>query len=164
MAEIIQLKGNVQYQITLDPGVWIFDDRKKRIDEFFEKKDHDDELLTYQKQVGKQWDRELKEGAAIPTEKSEKAFVYKKDISGDWGIPFAPFLNNSNPGENVTKVIFHIEDGNTVEIDWKEALEGILWFAVDGKPIRENGPIYFLYGDGRNRMSPIKGIKAIELV
>ena len=25
---IIQLTGNVRYQITLDPSTWIFDDRK----------------------------------------------------------------------------------------------------------------------------------------
>lgn len=32
---IVQLKGNVQFPITLDPTVWIFDDRKIKLEEAF---------------------------------------------------------------------------------------------------------------------------------
>lgn len=34
---IIQIKGNVQYKITIDPSVWIFDDRKFLMDSFLRK-------------------------------------------------------------------------------------------------------------------------------
>ncbi len=35
---IIQIKGNVKYPITLDPSVWIFDDRKILLEDAFKDK------------------------------------------------------------------------------------------------------------------------------
>ncbi|MDN8677450.1 peptidyl-prolyl cis-trans isomerase, partial [Staphylococcus aureus] len=32
MSDIIMLTGKVNFTITLDPGVWIFDDRKVDLD------------------------------------------------------------------------------------------------------------------------------------
>ncbi|MDY0408070.1 hypothetical protein [Paracerasibacillus soli] len=36
---IVQLTGNITYPITLDPTVWIFDDRKIKLEEAFNEKD-----------------------------------------------------------------------------------------------------------------------------
>ena len=33
MERIVQIKGNVTYSITLDPSVWLLDDRKKRLED-----------------------------------------------------------------------------------------------------------------------------------
>src|SRR5699024_10748319 len=45
---IVQITGNVSYTITLDPTVWIFEDRKILLEEAFtediQKKDKKDEL------------------------------------------------------------------------------------------------------------------------
>ena len=35
MADIVQVKGKVRYKITLDPSVWIFDDRIIDLDTYF---------------------------------------------------------------------------------------------------------------------------------
>ncbi|KPD01293.1 hypothetical protein LR69_00450 [Geobacillus sp. BCO2] len=35
MNDIIVLTGKVKFRITLDPGVWIFDDRKVDMDAYF---------------------------------------------------------------------------------------------------------------------------------
>ena len=37
METIITIKGNVKHTITLDPTVWIFDDRRVDLDIFFTK-------------------------------------------------------------------------------------------------------------------------------
>ena len=45
MENIVDIKGKVKYKITLDPSVWIFDDRKADLDSFFEQQTkHDNEL------------------------------------------------------------------------------------------------------------------------
>jgi hypothetical protein len=163
MSDIIQIFGRVKHSITLDPSVWIFDDRKKKLEEFFESTDEEDEQATYVEHVAKQWDKELTEGAA-PTTKSENLFVHKKDISGDWAIPFRPFLQNATPLEDSQTVICHLQNGEKVTMPLDSARESILCFALDGRPIRgTDGPVYLLNRDGSNRTNPIKGIQSFEV-
>ena len=50
---VIPIKGNVRHAITMDPGIWIFDDRRIDLETFFtgghvEK----DELEEYKKKYG----------------------------------------------------------------------------------------------------------------
>lgn len=163
MSDVILITGNVYHTITLDPGVWIFDDRKKRLDEFFKSHPVEDEALAYQEKIGKLWDKELSEGF-VPTKESEQLFVHKKDISGDWGIPFAPFLANAKPKDTSSSVICHLSSTEQITLSMQEALGSILCFALDGKPIRENGPIHLIYGDGSNQEQPIKGIINFEIM
>lgn len=163
MTDVIMITGNVDHKITLDPGVWIFDDRKKRLGEFFQTTPVEDEALAYQERIGKQWDRALSEGFEPPKE-NEQLFVHKKDISGDWGIPFAPFLANAKPRDTATSVICHLSSSEKVALSFQEASNSILCFALDGKPIRETGPIHLIYGDGGNREEPIKGIIQFEVI
>lgn len=40
MNDIIVLTGKVKFTITLDPGVWIFDDRKVDMDAYFSSRLH----------------------------------------------------------------------------------------------------------------------------
>ncbi|RXT13621.1 peptidyl-prolyl cis-trans isomerase [Ammoniphilus sp. CFH 90114] len=164
MSDIILIKGKVQHGITLDPSVWIFDDRKKRLDEFFVLDVKEDEDTAYQRSIGQQWDKELSEGAALPNpEKEKQLFVQKKDISGDWAVPFKPFLQNAQPIEGASAVICHLESGEHVELDLQTAMDSILCFARDGKPIRQEGPVHLLFADGSNRNEPIKGIQQFEV-
>ncbi|MEW9672824.1 peptidyl-prolyl cis-trans isomerase [Ammoniphilus sp. 3BR4] len=164
MADVVLIKGKVQHGITLDPGVWIFDDRKKRLEEFFKAEEQEDEAAAYQRTIGQLWDKELREGAALPDPEREKQlFVQKKDISGDWAVPFKPFLRNAHPLEDATTVVCHLESGEQVELDIETAMESILCFALDGKPIRSEGPFHLLFADGSNRNNPIKGIQQIEV-
>ncbi|GAB7386748.1 hypothetical protein BSNK01_05840 [Bacillaceae bacterium] len=163
MAEIIQIYGRVKYQITLDPGVWIFDDRKRPMDQIFDAVEAmESEGETYEKEISRQWERGMREGT-IPTERSEKAFVEKKKIEGDYGIRLAPFLRNAEPYEDAREVVLHCEGDRQETIPLAEALQAVLCFAIDGKPIRDQGPVYFYFGDGRNRENPIKGLHAIEV-
>ena len=36
MEKIVHIKGKVKFPITLDPSVWIFDDRKFDLDTYFD--------------------------------------------------------------------------------------------------------------------------------
>lgn len=89
MSDIILITGNVKFTITLDPGVWIFDDRKIDLNTYFAKSSHDP--LPNGKQEEKEeirklsafWDREIQEGAVFPpTLKTEKRFLKEKLLQG----------------------------------------------------------------------------------
>ncbi|WP_134698552.1 peptidyl-prolyl cis-trans isomerase [Ammoniphilus sp. YIM 78166] len=162
MSDVILVKGKVKHTITLDPGVWIFDDRKKHLEEFFKQDQLEDESLAYQRTMGELWDKELREGAT-PASENKPMFVEKKDISGDWGILFEPFLNNATPLEGTTHVICHLQSGDFIELPLEKAKKSILCFALDGKPIREDGPVHLLFPDGSNRHEPIRGIEVLEV-
>lgn len=56
METIIPIKGKVKYKITLDPGVWIFDDRKVDLNTYFsEDQKSRDALEEYTKSISKHW-------------------------------------------------------------------------------------------------------------
>lgn len=86
---IVTITGNVKYPITLDPSVWIFDDRKFDLEQFFshfgEVQDEDDDLVIDR-------ERQIREGAVSPpTLKSEKKYEKEKLLDGTFGIKLEPF-------------------------------------------------------------------------
>ena len=79
MEFIIPVKGAVKFNITLDPTVWIFDDRKIDLDEFFSGKyEYKDELEEYTKVTSAHWSREIIEGSTNPT----NSYKQKKNMNG----------------------------------------------------------------------------------
>jgi len=74
MEYIIQFKGDVGFKLTLDPTVWIFDDRKLDLEKYFtEDRIERDEMEEYKRGMGEHWSREIMEGATVPpTLNSEK--------------------------------------------------------------------------------------------
>lgn len=161
MESIILLTGNVKYTITLDPGVWIFDDRKIDLTTYFhEKHEKPDDLEEYTKAVSKHWDREIVEGAVFPpTLNSEKKFLKEKLLTGTFGIPFKPFLKNAEPADDAALLVIQTEDGE-VEIPLSAAYDLIFGFSENGKSLKADGPIHIYYGDGSNLNNPIKNVKA----
>jgi hypothetical protein len=157
---IILITGNVKYTITLDPGVWIFDDRRIDLTTFFStKQERPNEIEDYTKAVSKHWDREIMEGAIYPpTLKSEKKFEKEKVLTGTFGISLKPFLKNAEPTENASQFIVKTSNGS-VEMPLDKAYEVILGFSNNGKPLRTDGPVYIYYGDGSNQENPIKNVK-----
>ncbi|WP_047152143.1 hypothetical protein [Aneurinibacillus tyrosinisolvens] len=160
MADVITINGKVKYGITLDPGVWIFDDRKFKMEDFVANigKEAEEAEDTSIKSISEQWDKELKHGVT-PTAKSEMLFVEKKKIAGDYGIALWPFITNAEPESEATTLVCRTGDGEE-EIALEDAKDAVLCFAIDGKPIRENGPVFLYYGDGRNLDHPIRGIQS----
>lgn len=164
MDTIIPFKGKVKYPITLDAGVWIFDDRRIDLNTYFtndltEEEDIEEELTV----VSKHWDRVIKEGAtAPPTLKSERQFEKVKILTGTFGIILKPFLNNAEPTDDASFLIIEA-DNNEVSVPLSEAYQLILAFSKDGKPLREDGPVHILFPDGSNRDNPIKNVRALRV-
>jgi hypothetical protein len=159
---IVQLTGKVRFPLTLDPGVWIFDDRKVDLTSYFEQETIEmDELEAYTKSVSEHWDRELKEGAIFPPiNKSVKKFEKEKILTGSFAIPLKHFLGNAEPLSNANRVLLKTVDGE-FNLSLTEATNGLVGFSNNGKPLSEDGPIHFYFGDGSNKQNPIKLVQQI---
>lgn len=162
MNNIVLITGKVKYTITLDPSVWIFDDRKQDLHTFFQtKKVEVDSLEEYTKSVSKHWDREIVEGAIYPpTLKTEKKFLKEKLLTGTFCIPFKPFLQNAEIREDAKSLSIDTKEG-IITIPIEEAYKLVLGFSKDGKPLTDDGPIHCYYGDGSNFEHPIKNVKSL---
>ncbi len=166
VGNIIQIKGRVKYSITLDPSVWIFDDRKIDLNTYFElaKEDKPDELTEYKKKISKQWDREIIEGAVIPPIDSTKRKLDKeKLLTGTFGIAMKPFLKNSEPDNEAHSLIILTKD-REIELPLEVAYDLILGFSLEGKPLNQDGPVHIYYGDGSNKEFPIKNVSELQII
>lgn len=164
MENILLITGKVKFPITLDPGTWIFDDRRIDLTTYFsERKDPVNELEEYKKNVSKHWDREIMEGAIYPpTLKTEKKFEKEKVLTGTFGIPIKPFLDNSQPLSDAEILVITSSDGN-FELPLQGAYELILGFSNQGKPLSSDGPVYVYFGDGKNQENPIKNVTGFQI-
>lgn len=165
MESIIPIKGNVQHTITLDPTVWIFDDRRIDLETFFttsyvEK----DELEEYKKEMGKHWSREIMEGATFPpTLKSERKYEKTQMLTGSFGISLSHFIKNAVPGKDAETLSFETMDGENHTFPIGQAKDFILKFSDKGKPVLEGGPVHILFKDGSNIDHPIRNVDAIRI-
>lgn len=158
--DIVLLEGSVNYKITLDPSVWIFDDRKIDLTDLFSHKQSETkEQDGYTKSFSQAWDREINEEAIQPpVKKSVKQFEKEKVLNGSFGIPLMPFLKNAEPTKDASKVVIETTTGKSHVLPVEQAKNGILGFSNNGVPLREDGPVHFYYGDGSNKDNPIRNI------
>jgi hypothetical protein len=163
MENIIIISGKVNYTITLDPGVWIFDDRRVDLTTYFSTKGaKTDSIEEYTKAVSKHWDREIMEGSVSPpTLKAEKKYEKEKVLTGSFGIPFKPFLLNSEPTSDAQTLVIHSTDGE-YEVPLEKAFDLILGYSNKGKPLSSDGPIHVYFGDGSNQENPLKNVKGFS--
>lgn len=160
MNSIILIEGKTKYTITLDPSVWIFDDRRVDLLTYFETDQvTQEDLSEYTKSISKHWDREIREGAIYPpTLKTEKRFLKEKVLTGTFGIPFSDFIKNAEPMEEATTLKIVQKEQETL-VPLSKAYDAVLGFSKEGKPLREDGPVHFYFGDGSNQENPIKHIE-----
>lgn len=165
METIIPIKGKVKYKITLDPGVWIFDDRKVDLNTYFsEDQERGNALEEYTKSISKHWDREIMEGAVYPpTLKTEVKFEKEKVLTGTFGIPLKPFLVNAEPEQTAKNVVIEYGENDQVSLSLEKASGLILGFSKDGKPLKEDGPLHVYYQDGSNKENPIKNVTGFTI-
>ncbi|UTR11010.1 peptidyl-prolyl cis-trans isomerase [Evansella sp. LMS18] len=163
MSSILTISGNVKHTITIDPGVWIFDERKVDLKTYFSQ-----EYLNHQereeKNMAEAWNLHRSQGAdALP--KGNNVKVSRKDLTEkSFGVPFAPFLKNASPSSDAQTVIFERSEGEGFRCSLQEANEAIIGFSEEGKPLKENGPVHFYYGDGSNKDNPVTHINKIVIV
>jgi len=162
MSDIIQLTGDIQYKITLDPSVWIFDDRKIEFDKAFDAvsdKPNEDDENNYAKKMSAQWEKDRAYGVNYPpVNESVKRLEKEKILTGTYVMPFAPFIEHAEPAEHVKSVEIIQKNGTSATYPLSKVKEALLLFAKDGKPLREDGPVHLYFRDGSNRSEPIKNI------
>lgn len=162
--DIILIDGNVEFTITLDPSVWIFDDRKIEWDTFVSKQNAKTAEESYEEKMSKQWDEVTQYGVRIPSSaNSEKKFLKEKLIEGTFVMPLAPFIENAKPHDNATSLIVHTKHGTAHVLPLDKAKEAALCFCIKGKPITDNGPAHLYYGDHSNINDPITGIQKLTV-
>ena len=164
METILPIKGKVNYSITLDASVWIFDDRKIELEEFLKfdgssEKNENDYIRTQ----AERFERELT-GIKPPVNKSIKRFEKERILKGSFVIPLKPFLSNADPTNDSEKVQLDFKDGSKQSMTMDEAMNGFLRFSQDGKPLREDGPTHFYFGDGSNASDPFKNVTGITVI
>lgn len=165
MELIMPIKGAVNYTLTLDPSVWIFDDRRIDLDSYFKtEREETDPDLEYTKVTSAHWSREIMEGATFPpTLKSEKKYEKTKMLTGTFGIHLKHFIKNAEPHSDAKEIVFESEEGDVYSLPLENANQIILKFSHEGKPLKEDGPVHVLLEDGSNYESPYKNISAIRI-
>lgn len=166
---IVQLKGNVRFPITLDPTVWIFDDRKIQFERAFEKQlenEHNDD----QNEAGQAlktaelFDQVIYAQKHIrpPVNKSLNRFEREQALTESFVMPMKYFIEHAEPNEDATRAILKTNEDD-VAISLEQLKESLVLFAIKGKPLKEDGPIHFYFGDGTNKEQPIKSVKTIVI-
>ncbi|UOQ85454.1 hypothetical protein [Gracilibacillus salinarum] len=149
---IIQIKGKVKYPITLDPSVWIFDDRKVKLENAFSETSEEENKVESGSKLNKP-----------PVNHSVKKYNKKELLAYSYVMPIREFVENAEINESATQVnIITTEDTYTISAE--TLLASFLLFSIDGKQIKEDGPAHLYYGDGSNQENPVKAIQAIEFI
>ncbi|MRG85539.1 hypothetical protein [Salinibacillus xinjiangensis] len=160
---IVQLTGNVKFPITLDPSVWIFDDRKVEFDQAFQSSDVEQDVEDENEKASKRWNREVyQQKINPPVNKSISRFERKKILQSTYVMSLKPFLENAEVSDSASSAILVTNNGNQ-EISLDTLKEGFALFAVEGKPLKEDGPLHFYFGDESNKDTPIKGVSEIKI-
>lgn len=165
LESIIIIKGNVRHVITLDPTVWIFDDRRIDLETYFtDTPVEKDEIEEYKRVTGKHWSREIMEGATVPpTLKSEKKYEKTQMLTGTFGIHLHHFLKNAEPAKDALSISFETVDGENHTFPLTKVDDIIFKFSAEGQPLREDGPVHVLLKDGTLNDNPIRNVIAIRI-
>ncbi|MFD1018034.1 hypothetical protein [Thalassobacillus hwangdonensis] len=160
---IVQITGNVNYPITLDPTVWIFDDRKLPYEKLFsnENESPSEEEADDLQKASMRWDREIyQQSINPPVNKSISRFEKEKILKGTFFMPLKPFIATSEPASDIKSVTIQTENGDH-ELSIEQMQQAMFLFAKEGKPLKENGPVHLYFEDGSNKDEPITGVKRI---
>ncbi|MBY8909300.1 MULTISPECIES: hypothetical protein [Salinicoccus] len=156
---IIQIMGNVRFQITLDPSTWIFDDRKEELDKVLAN-DADEEQIEFSD--SREWSRQIIEGTTKPpTLKSEKKFKKQELLDGTFVICLKPFLEYTEPERGEDAMITFTHDDSTTILPYNQRHKFYAHFSKDGKRLYDDGFIDILVIDGgkiENRLEHVTGI------
>lgn len=160
---IVQIKGNIKFPITLDPSVWIFDDRKLLLEELFEERKHKDDKNDAQK-TAEMFDQELYFNTKIkpPVNQSIQRFDRNKILSESFVMPLESFIKNVEPNSDATSARL-VTDGDDIIISLEQLQNAHALFSHEGKQLKEDGPIHLYFGDGSNKDKPFKNIKQIVI-
>lgn len=160
---IVQIKGNIEFPITLDPSVWIFDDRKILLEELDQVREEKNKKEDAQR-AAELFDQELYFNTKIkpPVNQSIQRFDREKILSESFLMPLESFITNVEPKDNATSARL-ITTSDDIVISLEQLKEAYALFSKDGKQLSEDGPIHLYFGDGSNKEEPFKNVKEIVI-
>lgn len=157
---IIQIQGNVKFQISLDSTTWIFDDRKVTLDEALTSEGDTEEILFSD---DKEWNRQIIEGTTKPpTLKSEKKFKKQDLLEKTFVMNLATFLEYAEPERGEDAMITFTHDDGTTLLPYNERDRYFAQFSKEGKRMYEDNMVDVLViNDGEliERLIHVTGIK-----
>lgn len=157
---IIQILGNVRYQITLDPSAWIFDDRKEDLEKVLAKEADDVEIKF---EDSKEWNRQIIEGTTKPpTLKTEKKFKKKDLLEGSFIICLEQFLEYTEPERGEDAMITFTHDDGVTILPYRDRSIIYAQFSKDGKRLYDDGMVDILViedGEIQTKLIHTTGIK-----
>ena len=158
---IIQLKGKVKFPITLDPSVWIFDDRKIILEQLFEEREEIEEKEDAKK-TAEMFDQEVYFNTKIkpPVNQSLNRFEREQALKESFVMPLETFIESAEPEEDATSARL-ITSSDDIVISLEQLREAYVRFSDKGKQLKEDGPIHLYFGDGSNANEPFTHIKEI---
>lgn len=161
---IIPILGNVTYQITLDPSVWIFDDRKIRFEEAFQSEASTDDQPSLEIEAAKRWDRAVyPDHIKPPVNRSISRLEGKEILRNSYVIPLQDFIENAGINHDAKSAVLETNAGE-VTLSIVQLIDSYFLFAWNGKQLKNEGPAHLYFKDGSNRQNPIKGIQKIRVV
>lgn len=161
---IVPIIGNVTYSITLDPTVWIFDDRKVEFEKAFEniseKANEEDEL----EEAASRWNRAVYEpNSKPPVNRSISKLEGEKILKGTYVMPIKEFVEHAEANNEAKTATLIVGNDADVTITLEELKNSYLLFALNGKTIKGDGPVHFFFKDGSNKDNPIKSVQKIVI-
>lgn len=152
---IVQITGNVAFDITLDPSVWIFDERKVLFDHIFDQPQQND-----QKKEEKSLDQTYDEKINPPVNKNITRDEQEKILKNSYAMPLREFLEYAEVKDQAKKVRLETNFGEKV-VPLDLMYDCYMLFSIQGKPLKESGPVHIYFHDGSNKEDPIKGVTKI---
>ncbi|MGJ9458561.1 hypothetical protein [Oceanobacillus sp. CF4.6] len=162
---IVPITGKVSYSITLDPTVWIFDDRKILLNDAFSKKVEEIEEMDDLEKVSERFNREVLETKMNrpPVNKSISKIEGEEILKNSYVMPLHDFITNAEIKSDAKNATFITDGEEDVTVTLSELEDGYFLFSLNGKPLREDGPVHYFYRDGSNKDNPVKNIKKIVI-
>src|SRR5690625_1336628 len=157
---IVQLKGKVNYPITLDPTVWIFDDRKIVLEEVFNHENNENQNSEDNIKKRAEMFEQTYNSIKPPVNKSINRFEREKILVNSYVMTIIDFLNHAEIKNEAERIILK-RNNDDVIITIEQLQDAYLLFSLKGKPLTEEGPVQLLFGDGSNKHDPIKNITQI---
>lgn len=161
---VVKITGAVKHPIMIDPGVWIFDERRVDMDTVFDEDAPSPEEKNYAA-LGRAFDEQRTKGAS-PQTNENKVTISKKDLTEkSLGIGLAPFFAHAEPHPEASMVRIHrSSEQEDMILPLREVQSAIAAFSVKGSPLKENGPLHLYYQDGSNRENPITHVAGFTIV
>lgn len=156
---IVRITGNVTYPVTMDPGVWIFDERRVHLDTVFTAPE-EAQVISEAEKMAKAWNRQRR--GSNPQSNQNIVHLDKRDLTEhSLGIHLAPFLENASPADDAAIVTVCTSQNEKIDIDMETAFSAILAFSHKGKALKEDGPVHLYFADGSNKDNPIRFVKEL---